>query len=858
MLDILFRRIEPEEVIAQLYRKKPRTLNELCMLEAESVLGGYSFEEKEDLFDAFLRHSSIRIGDDVPRQLGCLAEIAGDMLSAGKDGPVCRYEKTLQWRDAYLRMGQDLFTTAWLAKRSLKQLQSPRFSWPGVIAVDNNVLGVLSEGLAENHMHLAAGASTFALTWACLMNHPAAILKEHEDLQVLLQAHLSRGTSDIWSFKRRGIYAARLRLILFLRLRGEIGNARAAFDDFHRNYSWDEMMGRELNSEIDGVRYIYGVPFVQPDAYTSVCMDYAFTRRLSDQREEHSRLLAAERLFLYDCFRACFDPNCDTPLSAREQWVFYIYLLLKSHIRSELVQVNQQVGFRNFHDYDNRKALLWNEYPEYWNEDYRQTVNANIQEQGLSSMEGRLTPGSTALQNVKRIHEIDRASRFYDATDFSHRWRMSRWTVASGMKNEARQSSHFYVLHFPKESEPKQSKQHMLSPDCRHAEFRRNLRKKAIELAKALSNNDYLCERVRGIDACSFELRCRPEVFGNAFRFLRSFPVKHYRLYPISSHEPMLSVTYHVGEDFLDIADGLRAVDEAVRFLEMKRGERIGHATVLGVDPASHYETKNRQIIASKQELLDMCVWIYFRSGELGVEVPLILRQEILRRANALFYDIYRKRAQSGSISLEEYYYSMLLRGDNPYCYEKGGYTKARITDPYDMYSITEDQTVARLRRQENISELCFLYHFCFGAKEEGARTQTLEVSDDYIRLMGQLQKAMRRYVNDKGIRIECNPSSNVLIGTFGSYHKHPILSFYNEGLGGEHSDIQMHVSINTDDPGVFDTSLTFEYALLARALYEMKDDNGERLNSDRAIEDYLRRIVQMGHEQSFPSVNLK
>lgn len=133
----------------------------------------------------------------------------------------------------------------------------------------------------------------------------------------------------------------------------------------------------------------------------------------------------------------------------------------------------------------------------------------------------------------------------------------------------------------------------------------------------------------------------------------------------------------------------------------------------------------------------------------------------------------------------------------------------------------------------------------------------TIEVSDDYIRLMVQLQEAMRRYVNDSGIRIECNPSSNVLIGTFGSYQKHPILSFYNEGLGVAHSNIQMHVSINTDDPGVFDTSLTFEYALLARALYGMKDENGERLNSDRMIEDYLRRVVQMGHEQCFPPISV-
>ena len=101
---------------------------------------------------------------------------------------------------------------------------------------------------------------------------------------------------------------------------------------------------------------------------------------------------------------------------------------------------------------------------------------------------------------------------------------------------------------------------------------------------------------------------------------------------------------------------------------------------------------------------------------------------------------------------------------------------------------------------------------------------------------------------------IESNPSSNVLLSTFGSYKKHPIFSFYNCGLGIDMDDIQMHVSVNTDDPGVFDTSLSFEYALIASALQEMKDDAGKRINSDRAIEDYICDLVRMGHEQVFPA----
>ena len=102
------------------------------------------------------------------------------------------------------------------------------------------------------------------------------------------------------------------------------------------------------------------------------------------------------------------------------------------------------------------------------------------------------------------------------------------------------------------------------------------------------------------------------------------------------------------------------------------------------------------------------------------------------------------------------------------------------------------------------------------------------------------------------GISIECNPSSNVLIGTFSSYQNHPVLNFYNIGLNVPHQDVQMHVSINTDDPGVFDTSLKFEYALLARAIGELRDEQGKPIHNEREIEDYIYNLVQMGQEQSF------
>ena len=119
-----------------------------------------------------------------------------------------------------------------------------------------------------------------------------------------------------------------------------------------------------------------------------------------------------------------------------------------------------------------------------------------------------------------------------------------------------------------------------------------------------------------------------------------------------------------------------------------------------------------------------------------------------------------------------------------------------------------------------------------------------------------KIQKALQREIAKRGIAIETNPSSNFLIGTFRQYEKHPIFQFYNKGLVNNPdllSDCpQISVSINTDDQGVFSTSLENEYALLASALEFATDKNGILLYHEADIYDWLDRVRIMGNEQSF------
>lgn len=65
-------------------------------------------------------------------------------------------------------------------------------------------------------------------------------------------------------------------------------------------------------------------------------------------------------------------------------------------------------------------------------------------------------------------------------------------------------------------------------------------------------------------------------------------------------------------------------------------------------------------------------------------------------------------------------------------------------------------------------------------------------------------------YLQAKQIPIECCPISNLRTGVVPSLKEHPVQKFYREGF---------LVSVNTDDPKMFNTSLEQEYAALVESL---------------------------------------
>lgn len=146
--------------------------------------------------------------------------------------------------------------------------------------------------------------------------------------------------------------------------------------------------------------------------------------------------------------------------------------------------------------------------------------------------------------------------------------------------------------------------------------------------------------------------------------------------------------------------------------------------------------------------------------------------------------DITRK---SNKRAICTYFSAWKLRGDNPEYYKYSNYSKPNLRTEYDEYSenhYPDDDKILMLHRNNNeIVSLYNRYHFDGGVKLRGAEKETFEISDEYIAIIVQIQKKMRKKISEEGISIECNPSSNQLIGTFRRYDKHPIYSLFNKGL---------------------------------------------------------------------------
>lgn len=805
-----------------------------------------------------------------------------DILVEHSNNIVCEFSQLLRWRELSYKLGEDIFTTAYLANSDLISKRTRHyFAWSPTLKTNNKMLNSIYErGLSELHFHLYGSSLNFDIAWLSLMNDVSNRTVDFERLKKLKFA-IPRiyQTESSCSLYLQFIKASAIRVMLFMRLTKQKSQAdenllhmliRATTDDEAR------LFVPELSTLISSLKALCG------RKYGNECIDYAIRAELAERCYDESiyinTFLSGERWILYKMFKKIFSQNRHDELSH----LFYAYLIIKERIRQEMIQLNDAPGFANFQEYQNRKCQFIKEGSIYEKLLVSSAISNVLLNQNVNYLEARLSPKGLVADNIKIIDECDTlalSSQFH--------------TLNPDLLNKESIEQHrydklnkefYYIFHFIKIPEA----DHKFYDDTldvaipRHQHLRRTIKQQAQAINIIRKEHVCISNRIIGIDAASSEIGVRPEVFAQAYRYLKRYSYEDEDVMIRSTARNPLGFTYHVGEDYLDIADGLRAVDEVMKFLRFGRGDRLGHSLVLGVNAEEYYKKKKCRIVLCKHDYLDNIVWLLNQIKTYNIQIPLSLINELEDKYWRLYSEIYVDSAKNELLPPSVYFQAWQLRGDDPKLYSDMELEAEQEASKISSTNHKELQKEIFLKKLRHFQPLTFWercgfnegaefttarnnikaveafirYHFDPGVKARGNEKEEFKISNEYIKMISLLQAAMRMEIAERHIAIETNPTSNKKIGALKKYVDHPITKFYNQDLELDYEKVrscpQISVSINTDDLGVFDTNLENEYALMAIAMEKEKDENGAPLYCSRNIYNWLEAIRQMGEEQRF------
>ncbi len=825
-----------------------------------------------------------------------------------------KYEYTDIWRDYTKLVDEEVVVISAILQDDMRKQNYRRTTWDWPYCIEHNnheLTSILSHdnGVSENHFHLRGSSAYFYISWILLMNN--VFRKECENKLLEIDSHRLKHTND--SIRQTSLViaclkAAAIRLYLY----SLIISDKVFFEDYYiekgvfdndvrkfgLKYNDDDLILDELDRiPAKQVKQCYCKNLAAFERYKKYCdqnffiwltnkvlacnnvmlfptrqieelivkwksfdisgenIDYAQQNEMIMNKKYFS--LSGERFILYETIRKIRGKCADY---RQIESFLYLYLHVKHQLRVELVQSNNYIGFHNFQEYQARKDSFIER--SNYNEEKMvcDTICSLMEIPKIHRVELRISPDNTAKGNDSYIQTCDKGiERAFKCMNIPS-------DSAKELKNKF-----YYTLHFIKGVD-----KDVKLGYCRNYDFRDKLRKQAKSIIKFRNLYASTADRVLGIDAAGEEIDCRPENFGTVFRLLQYYDKNSVDL-GLQKKLRQIRTTYHVGEDNYDIVDALRAIDEAILFLGLRSGSRLGHATLLGISAWMFYDKKKNSVHMPRQIFLDNIVWMYYfiKNNSIYFDDITLLMSYLEEQFHIHFNKIFLIGIQSSYVNnvlkqipdntyyntpinselckfdIYNYYLSWLLRGDDPELYINGYYKKPYTE--FESYRICRsNEKMFYARNSFEAVYLYYLYHYNTKVRMLGDQKVNVSLPDYFIKAVKLIQKSLTKKIEMSGIAIETNPSSNLFISTIDSYDEHPISYFYDSWLNKNPSETQLNVSINTDDKSVFSTCLSNEYAYLAFYLENKKDENGKPLYNRFEIYNWLDAIRRMGNEQSF------
>ena len=725
---------------------------------------------------------------------------------------------------------------------------------------------IFKEGLSEIHLHLS-GTSETDFVWQDALLHPAKFYRHIKQLSKSdKKAEMSEQYMQLGDFKYDDVFG-------LVKTASSIRNRLISFIDKYRYGN----IGVYLNNDKDKcspfnpqfTNNIKRKPLLFADKihpYRKIYINKAFFS-ISDagignqtNKKLKSDLIGDKANITLNCsvngfaefnaiqYEALFLIKAFQYLEYYKDYefarLFHYYLLIYSFCNRLLAQQKDQTGFEQF------LKIADNKLREFSEEKYVQRFKQlrGMYGQDLARLEGRFTPKKGVKKNLKILRSIIK--------DYE--------TVKNGCNGVLRYDLSL-VAHFIKEKDKTKLEIAPYRDIKLRTKTEKNLRALNCSLHYIGNRDKYFC----GFDAANNEMFARPEVFAPAFRRARFMGFNCF--------------TFHAGEDFTHLLSGIRAVYEAMDFLELSVGDRIGHATALGIEPAMWLERTGKISIMEKGEWLDDMVFACFliNSNNLNFSNRAMLSERI----NELFFEIYSEEFKKdpcvydrvrdfeildminawklrkldpglsfGTMhnSLFDEFTNEELKNIFKYKYEKK-YYDTDLEKDIDLLKIYKKANLNFYGEKKDF-RIFRAYHSGKTIKESKKliEVKTSDIFDeDIFRIF---QDIVINKLTDKRIAVEALPTSNLRISFYKNYSEHHIFRWLGidkesrkescNGSNGERNNDKYTkpiVCLGSDDAGIFSTNARNEFSHIFCSLIAKGIDRKQALDVIKEIAENNR-----------------
>ncbi|MDF2612258.1 MAG: hypothetical protein K0S71_44 [Clostridia bacterium] len=766
------------------------------------------FKNRRNLNEVYLKHLSDLAKSFICHRNGNIAlkywenKTYERMFGAFDD-----YNKIELWNSFSRQFCIDLLVVIYLINNGMKdEMYLDGYYWLINIG-DLQLDQVLNKGLAETHIHINAGIN-FPCIWEELMSLDKIDISTNEIIN-------QRGKDQFGGYVTQAA-VSRVLMAIFLKYKEDV-NENITFGKYLFELKENKMNISFSKEYIEAVEIVTTLLRGEKVKYT----DYDSRKIFATLTNGYHSIMELfhqdvdttdENVFLFKCIKY---------LKAREDDVdfgkaFWRYITIKNIFYQSVTQNNYREGLKFFVDYYERSTYT----QRYEREHLTYAIKNQIHNNQLKKLELRMNSGLSSHKKQIEIKIHRKLKMFFEIyMDLLKRDLVKEQIPQMGI-----------VFHLIKSSDSLKFEKCWYNSEgtfeINHAYGQLQQQYMyTVEIINHLRETiPKLSYYIVGLDAAAIENDSEPWVFAPIYAMARDSNTHRYN-YESRYVEKInnLGFTFHVGEEFRHLFSGLRHIDEVIEHFGYHAGDRIGHGIALGIS-VEEWIHNHPIVILTRGEYMEDLLWIWGLGYQELIDTSIMnvmsVEREIMEQAMHIYQNL-------EGITI----YNLWLAYQNKFnpFFSNIDFKDKEDTENNNVEQRREIQELqifcCKAKRDYNLSwnaqKLTHAYH-CKCYIERAQEVIQIKVNKEQRTVMEHLQTIVRVKLNKRGIVVETNPSSNLAISGIERLFKHYIISLNSKGLDGKFvADKGLIITINSDDPVVFNTTISNEFAYIFYLLQE-------------------------------------